>query len=324
MKIQELLSKASRPPDHEDLVRGWKMYLRNKGTSLRTIETNFNLIKRYTKHLSLDCVNFYEAYQLTMTEAICGERKLSESSRQRLHFSILSLLEYFRLVNHLDNCKQIDEIKKLKPKVNYKKQKRTYLTAKQYAELLEENRRTIGNKPEEREITGLLIILYAELGARTSELVMAKVEDIDFENKIIRIRHGKGDKERYIGINDSAYIALKKLLALRPADYRGSELLLNSEGLPLTRRSIYKRIYRVGKRIGYAIGPHSLRRTNARNLILEGKLPSLAVSNHLGHSPRNAHILGQCYCITDEFEIADLISSTKGITKIDENQLEIN
>ena len=49
-------------------------------------------------------------------------------------------------------------------------------------------------------------------GVRISEFCALRVEDIDFNYKSVRIRHGKGDKERYTYINDLAHDHLVKYL----------------------------------------------------------------------------------------------------------------
>ena len=50
-------------------------------------------------------------------------------------------------------------------------------------------------------------------GVRISEFCDLRIEDIDFNYKAVRIRHGKGDKERYTYINDLAHEHLIKYLA---------------------------------------------------------------------------------------------------------------
>src|SRR5271165_6698758 len=48
--------------------------------------------------------------------------------------------------------------------------------------------------------TGLMLQTLLETGARASELVQLKVEDISLAERVITIRHGKGDKRREVPI----------------------------------------------------------------------------------------------------------------------------
>lgn len=308
--------KVKVPEPVLGIVEDWCIFLENKGLSGTTIETHLNLIRRFLKHLDSDISNIQQAYLRTMDEALQGSRRMADSSRLRLHFSIMSLINFFYFYGAIKDKELVNQIAKLKPKIKSKDQKRTYLSVEDYVNLLEENRRSSGNSQLDKDLTEVLIVLYAELGARVSELVEAEITDIDFEKNLIFIRHAKGGKPRYIGLNDNARAILRKLIKLRPLGSNKKALLLNAKGEPLTRRAIYQRIHKLGKRIGLDISPHSLRRTNARNLILKAGLSPLAVSDHLGHSRSNTTTLGQCYCITDEYEVASLVSSASGIISL--------
>jgi integrase/recombinase XerD len=57
----------------------------------------------------------------------------------------------------------------------------------------------------------MLYIVYSG-GLRRSEVVKLKVSDIDFDRKQIRIRQGKGNKDRYTLISDKAAEVVKQYL----------------------------------------------------------------------------------------------------------------
>jgi integrase/recombinase XerD len=61
----------------------------------------------------------------------------------------------------------------------------------------------------------ILELLYST-GMRRKEMNNLFVSDIDFENKTILIREGKGRKDRYIPISERAIIWLKRYLDVRP------------------------------------------------------------------------------------------------------------
>ncbi len=48
--------------------------------------------------------------------------------------------------------------------------------------------------------TGLMLQTLLETGARASELVQLRIEDVSLAERVITIRHGKGDKRREVPI----------------------------------------------------------------------------------------------------------------------------
>ena len=63
----------------------------------------------------------------------------------------------------------------------------------------------------------MMELLYAT-GVRVSELVNIKLNDIDFNRRVIRVI-GKGSKERLIPFGEKAFIALNNYLASRETEY---------------------------------------------------------------------------------------------------------
>ncbi len=119
----------------------------------------------------------------------------------------------------------------------------------------------------------LILFLYAT-GARISECL--NVEQQDFENSWLRIRHGKGDKERYVPIASEALHAIKRYLDATP--YDKSILWLNSRGQKLSRISAYK----ITKKY-LNVSPHVLRHSYATALITGGA-DLRVVQELLGHA----------------------------------------
>ena len=118
----------------------------------------------------------------------------------------------------------------------------------------------------------LLLFLYAT-GTRISECL--HVEQSDFENSWLRIRHGKGDKERYIPVAEDAMRAIENYRNATP--YDSSVLWLNSRGKRLSRISAYK----ITKKY-LNVSPHVLRHSYATALIAGGA-DLRVVQELLGH-----------------------------------------
>lgn len=119
----------------------------------------------------------------------------------------------------------------------------------------------------------LIVFLYAT-GTRVSECL--DVHEDDIQEQWLRVRHGKGDKERYIPI---AYEALRALRTYQEASpFRSNILWINYRGEPLSRISLYKICQKY-----LNTSPHTLRHSYATGLILGGA-DLRVVQELLGHS----------------------------------------
>ena len=120
----------------------------------------------------------------------------------------------------------------------------------------------------------LLLFLYAT-GVRVSECLM--VEEGDIEGEWLRIRHGKGEKERYVPIAPEALKALRAYQEASPYQNR-PHLWLNYRGEPLSRISAFKITQKY-----MDVSPHTLRHSYATALILGGA-DLRVVQELLGHA----------------------------------------
>lgn len=119
----------------------------------------------------------------------------------------------------------------------------------------------------------LIMFLFAT-GVRISEALA--VERSDFEGEWLRVRHGKGDKERMVPIAGSAKQMIERYLDAMP--FERNRLWLNYRGLPLSRISAFKITQ---KYLG--VSPHVLRHSYATALILGGA-DLRVVQELLGHA----------------------------------------
>jgi len=120
----------------------------------------------------------------------------------------------------------------------------------------------------------ILELLYAT-GIRVSELVGINREDVNFKERLIRIR-GKGKKERLVPFGRIAGERMTAYLGVRPTLLKSEvgerALFLNSRGGRLTARSVerivdkYIRLTAVRRKIS----PHSLRHSFASHLLSRG------------------------------------------------------
>lgn len=149
----------------------------------------------------------------------------------------------------------------------------------------------IYNKDSKRHIRNramLAILFYA--GLRRSEVASLKWSDLDFENLLVTIRHGKGDKSRTIPILDGwQYIEEWQNVTLgREFIFcgctKGNTL---ADDKPVTSQTVYRVVKTVAKKIGIeTLSPHDARRTMITNLL--NKRVSVPDVQYLaGHSDSN-------------------------------------
>jgi integrase/recombinase XerD len=136
--------------------------------------------------------------------------------------------------------------------------------------------------------TTILNLCYG-CGLRRTEVVLLEIKDINFEQKLLFIRKGKGKKRRVIPLTQSIINDFKEYYTYTEI-YRKEEiqnLLINELGNPITGNTIYTIFKRILKRTeninhqNYCL--HSLRHSIATHL-LENEMSIEMVRDFLGHS----------------------------------------
>lgn len=152
--------------------------------------------------------------------------------------------------------------------------------------LTEKEVRSILRLPKGRELSSLrdkaiLEFLYST-GARVSEMVSLKKENVDFISGIAKVK-GKGRKERLLPIGEPALNSLKKYLDKRRDS--NPSLFINKLGGTLTDRGTRNVIYKYMKQatIALEVSPHTFRHSFATHLLNRGA-DLRSVQELLGHS----------------------------------------
>lgn len=127
----------------------------------------------------------------------------------------------------------------------------------------------------------MLALLYSS-GLRISELVSLKKNDIDFEERTIRIR-GKGEKDRIVLFDEKTKNLLKSYIDNE--EKFNEYLFLNRNGEPLTPRYIQMVTKKYAKEAGInkKVTPHILRHSFATHLLKNG-VDIRVIQQLLGHS----------------------------------------
>ncbi len=139
----------------------------------------------------------------------------------------------------------------------------------------------------------LLELLYGA-GLRVSEAVALDLGDVELEERQVRVRAGKGQKDRVVPICEPALRAIRRWLRLRPelaaraAATRPGDLgalFLNCHGGRLSVRAVRTLVGRHGLGAGVvsSVHPHALRHSYATHL-LDGGAELRHIQELLGHA----------------------------------------
>lgn len=134
----------------------------------------------------------------------------------------------------------------------------------------------------------LMEVLYST-GIRRAELAGLLLYDVDFDNRTVFIRQGKGKKDRMVPIGERACLWLEKYLqevrGVLVAEPDGLQLFLtpSGEGLSMVYLTELVRRYVVESGVGKKGSCHLFRHTMA-TLMLEGGADVRYIQAMLGHS----------------------------------------
>ncbi len=138
---------------------------------------------------------------------------------------------------------------------------------------------------ERRRDQVIFELLYAT-GIRISELCSLDLDDVELSRKQLRIRSGKGRKERTVFFGDPGKEALVAYLEERPKwvkQYDKSALFFGKKGRRLSARSVRDVLDRWATRVGKPAHPHTLRHSFATHMLEQGA-DIRAIQELMGHS----------------------------------------
>lgn len=130
---------------------------------------------------------------------------------------------------------------------------------------------------QDSEIKGMILMLL-NYGLRFSEVLKLQKRDFDYSARTIKIRAGKGNKDRLIPLLEEDIFWLKRISLKRRKD----DLLFNSHNLSIA--TIRRRFaFALTNHIGiYNCNPHKLRHTIA-TILLNNGVSILTIATLLGH-----------------------------------------
>lgn len=128
-----------------------------------------------------------------------------------------------------------------------------------------------------------IVVMLAYSGLRVAELTALERHDVDLEAGTIHVRHGKGDRERYVPLHAFAAKALTRYLSSR---FDESEaLIVSRNGTRISTSQVRRIVQAVAREAGIhkRVTPHKLRHSFATMLLDKG-VNLRVVQELLGHA----------------------------------------
>jgi len=274
---------------HRDTLTAWAAWLRLQQRSEASVKDHREKIKPFLRFLEtqghlLDeadgrVIADYQAHLFECVSVKTGKALACSSQINRL----TALKNFFRFLHRsgrivLDPCSVIvlpQQPKLLPPVLLQPDEVRRLLDAPDLHNPLGFRDRVI------------LETFYAT-GLRLSELLSLAVEDLDFEQALITVKHGKGDRARLVPMGATCAGWLRRYLAdVRPVLLRGTatpRLFLNRFAQPLDKNGWHKKLAELVKltRINPAFSTHGFRHMLATSMLERGA-DTRHVQEMLGH-----------------------------------------
>jgi len=237
--------------------------LKIRGFSKRTVDTYLfhnkkflDFVKKEPKDVNEDDAKRYIAYLMSIKKYGPGSINLA-----------LSSLKFF--FNEILQNRAFNAVKAPKPE----KKLPTVLTKDEIKRML-----NIIQNPKHK----LLIEFMYSAGLRVSECVSLKLDDLDLSEKIGKIKHGKGNKERYIILSDNLIQHLNEYLKLKKDS---TSYIFSIKNKPITIRHAQKVVKEAARKAGIKkrVFCHALRSSFATHL-LEAGTDIRVIQELLGHS----------------------------------------
>jgi len=264
-------------------IKSFLDYITNeRNYSYHTIRSYKNDLKNFSEFLNkydckLNIVNIDRSAIQFYIQSI-SKKKITGKTLQRKVSTIKSLYRFLSDREIIDyNISELIELPKADKKLP------NLLSQKEIDKLMQ--------LPDLNTVVGLrdksiLEILYST-GLRISELISIKLDDINIDNKVIKV-FGKGSKERYVLLGKEALNSLSDYLNNINTKSENSIFLYPAVNGNIDKHISQRTMYNIIKKYlimisnNEKLSPHSLRHSFATHLLDNGA-DLLAVKDLLGH-----------------------------------------
>ena len=233
----------------------------SKNTIYQYRQANKKLLERANRPIRLINTNDIREYM------ICYQSKNSVKSKRTIQNTLRYIGAFFSWLE-LEDIIQKSPVKKIKS-IRIDKTIKKPFTEQDVIKLRDGCKNT-------RDLA--MIEFLNSSGCRVSELIRVDIEDLDFSTGKCLVL-GKGNRERYVYLNDMAIYRIKEYIENRTT----GALFLNNRKVRISRGCVESFIRECGRSCGVNNShPHRFRRTLACRLIDRG-MPIQEVQKVLGH-----------------------------------------
>ena len=237
--------------------------LKIRGFSKRTVETYLFHNRKFLEFVKKEPQDVIEDDAKKYIAYLMSDRKYKPGS---VNLALSSVKFFYReiLQNRAFNAVKAPKSEKKLP---------TVLTKEEIKKML--------NAVENPKHKLLIEFMYSS-GLRVSECVSLKMDDLDLKEKMGKIMHGKGNKERYIILSDNLIRHLDKYMDNRKDN---NPYIFSIRDWHITARQAQKVVSESAKRAGIKkrVFCHALRSSFATHL-LEAGTDIRVIQELLGHS----------------------------------------
>ncbi len=264
-----------------DLIKEFQVYKQvQEGLSKNTIKNygrDINELFKYLKQnkniiITAETIQHITKKDLEMFIAYIADKGNSKTTRSR---KISSIKEFFKYLHEEERIIENNPAITLKnPKLD--KKLPVYLKLNEAKRLLD----AVEGKHKERDYA--ILTLFLNCGLRLSELVNINIDDL--KDNMLRIRNGKGSKDRDIILNDIAIKAVKDYLEVRLKNKGEKALFLSNRNKRISTRNVQEMVkkYIEKAKLNKKYSVHKLRHTCA-SLLHQNGVDIRDIQELLGH-----------------------------------------
>lgn len=254
------------------LIEDYKAYIMlEKNLSRSTLRDYLFILKAYVSFLSSNRLSLCRSSTYSYLQSL-EDRKLENSTIQ-LHVTVLN--GFFRFINLYDNL--IDHHFQQRVKI-------PDILSLSEIEYIIHLAKSVGANHYRKLLNGCIVEFLYATGIRISELINLRISDYYEKEKYSKIT-GKGDKERFVLLNNSAIEKVKEYYELRKHVGKKDYLFVTDNGTKLYERYIYSLFKELNVISGLkkTFTPHTIRHSFATHLLEQGA-DLIVVRDLLGHT----------------------------------------
>jgi len=259
-----------------EAVEKFKDYLTKKDYAEKTIYNYSKILEVFNQHLEKK-YNGQGYLSDVVTEDIedyIYQRKLEGDSSSTRTLNAYTIRSFYKFVARKDHGENIT-LDYEPPKAKIKE--REYLTAEEMDRVLAEI---------EKPLIRIVALFIFNTAARISEALDLKMDEIDFENDLIKIIDGKNSKDRTIPLNSTLKKELEYYFAnVRPKNIDSDFVFATAKSGSLSAAYFNRRLKKAVAKAGIpkAISAHNLRHSCAVFLTTQQDVALPTIQRILGH-----------------------------------------